>query len=158
MYKLFKYIEEVENRSIPEEIEWEYNIYLYYKDKSLIEDKIISEILDKAYEWLYNNLNNLEKYNIEGETRFYDYLYYKEKDGKRKFLIAYNKANKQNDIDRNNLLYPLSDYMGNYYFKYFEKYNHSKFFNKDISIFIIRGYLNYALDMGNYKINFFRYI
>ena len=139
---------------------WKHNIGLYYKDKYLITDKIVLEILDKSYKWLYNfitdDLNNLGKYKIKN-SEIYNHLYYKMVNNKRKFLFAYNKMYKRNDIDRINLLSNLDDYMTNYYNKYFNENHNSEFSHQDISLLIIRGYLNYVLNMEDYEIGFFEY-
>ena len=95
MYELFKYLKETENREIPLVIRIKYNIDLYYKDKSKIEDKEVLKILDKAYGWLYNfltdDLNNLEIGRVN--SFFYDFKYYKDDVP----ILAYDKKNNVND-------------------------------------------------------------
>ena len=113
MIELFKYLNETENREIPLVIRIKNNIELYYKDKYKIEDKELLDILNKTYNWLYefltDDLNNLDKRKVESE--YYDYIYYKDD----KPLLAYNKKYEQNDINYHNFFllfkYYISDYI-----------------------------------------------
>ena len=134
MYNLFKYLKEKENRTIPELVEWKHNINLYYKDKSLIKDKEVLEVLNMAYEWLYDfltdDLKNLEKRKV-GKNTYYDYVYYKDS----KAILAYDKKNDNNDIDYDNFYSIFKSYMDSYLND-----------NKTLEL-IIQGYLVNTLQM-----------
>ena len=135
MYNLFKYLEEMEGRSIPEIVEWKHNIELYYKDKSLIDDIEVLEILDKSYkfleELLTDDLNKLKQFEPKYKD-YYDVIYGKSKD---KLLLAYDKKNDYNDIHWVNFYSLFESYMKDYITDY------------DILIAIIHGYLVNTLQM-----------
>ena len=114
MYNLFKYLEEVEGKSIPFEIRIKYNIKLYYKDKSLIEDDEILNILDKAYNFLKDlltdDLNKLKQFEPKYKA-LYDVVYGK---SKHRLLVAYDKKRDRNDIHYSNVYLKFYSYMEDY--------------------------------------------
>ena len=90
------------------------NIDLYYKDKSLIKDKEVLEILNKASNWLFNlltdDLNNLKTFEPKYKM-YYNILYGHSKDN---ILLAYDKKNGQNDIHYVNFYNKFKSYMSDY--------------------------------------------
>ena len=143
MIELFKYLKEKDNREIPLVIRIKYNIDLYYKNKSKIEDEYVLEILDKAYNWLYefltDDLNNLDKRKVE--SKYYDYVYYKDD----KPILAYNDKDNINDIHYENFYSLFESYMVDYITEY------------KILILIIHKYLVNTLQMGGHR-TFHQYI
>ena len=140
-YKFFKYLKEVEGRDIPNIVEWKLNIELYYEDKTLIKDDEVLEILDKAYDWLYDfltdDLSNLEKRKVE--SKYYDYIYYK--GGKP--ILAYDEKNRINSIDYHNFWLKFKSYVSDYITDY------------ETLILIIHGYLVNTLQMkGTHTIGY----
>ena len=130
MIELFKYLKEKENKEFPLII----NLELYYKDKSMIDNEEHLEILDKAYNWLYNfltdDLNNLDK--RKEESIYYEYVYYKD----NKPILAYDMKNNLNDIHYSNFYSFFKSYMNGYVTEY------------KIFIKIIHKYLVNTLRMG----------
>ena len=90
------------------------NIDLYYEDKNLIKDKEVLEILDKAYNWLYDlltdNLNNLKTF-VPKRKMYYDTLYGHSKDN---ILLTYDKHYEWNDIHWDNFYLKFESYMSDY--------------------------------------------
>ena len=134
-YKLFKYLKEVEGKDIPDIVEWKYNIELYYKDKSLIEDSDVLKKLDKAYVWLYDlltdDLDNLKSFEPKNKS-YYDIIY---GDSNDNILLGYDKKNYWNIIDHGNFYSKFESYMKDYITEY------------KILISIIHGYLVNTLQM-----------
>ena len=134
MYNLFKYLEETEGKVIPLNIRIKYNIEFYYKDKSLIKDEAVLEILDKAYSYwkdlLGTDLNKLNTFSVD--NYYYDVVYGKSKD---EILLAYDKKNNENDIHYYNVYLKLKSHMKGYVTDH------------EILIPIIHGYLVNTLQM-----------
>ena len=109
-FKFFKYLKEKSDKDFPLIV----NVYLYYKDKTLIDNEEHIKILDKAYEWLNNlltdDLDNLETFEPKNK-RYYDVLY---KDSEDNIILGYNKKSRTNDIDYNNFYLKFKSYMSDY--------------------------------------------
>ena len=114
MYNLFKYLKEKDGKDIPNIVEWEHNIELYYKDKALIDNEEHLMILDKAYECLYDlltdDLDNLETFEPKSKG-YYDVIYGYSKDN---ILLAYDEKNGTNDIHLDNFYSKFESYMSDY--------------------------------------------
>ena len=96
------------------------------------------EILDKAYNWLYDfltdNLTNLEKRNEH--SMFHDYIYYKGNEP----ILAYNKEDGVNDIGYYGFWLIFESYMGSY----LNDTNTLKL--------LIQGYITNVLNMEGVKV------